>query len=95
MYSLGVLISFLLMGFLANTFLLASLHNYPGAVALDHLLKQHVSMQLALQDEELEQVLTQPIFVHIDTLAATSGVTRLETNTFGYSISYHISILLF
>lgn len=68
------------MAVLANTFLLASFHNYPGAKALDHLLRQHISMQLAIQDESLENILQQPIFVHLDTYTATSGVTRSLSN---------------
>jgi hypothetical protein len=60
---------------LSNIFLMASLHNYPGGVAIDRLIRQHIGLQLAISENE-DHLITRPIFVHIDTLAATSGVTR-------------------
>ncbi len=54
---------------------MASYHNYPGGSALDRLIEQHVGLQISLIDSNLS-LITRPIFIHIDVLAATSGVTR-------------------
>ena len=63
------------MMFLSNVFLSASIHNYPGAEALDRLLTQHINLRLLADEDELQHM-NKPLFVHIDTLAATTGVTR-------------------
>ncbi len=62
------------MALLANTLLGASYYNYPGGMALDRLITQHVQLRLA-GESDLHNI-DRPLFVHIDTLAATSGVSR-------------------
>lgn len=57
---------------LSNIFLMAAVHNYPGGEALEHFLHYHVRPELQFS----EKGISEPIFVHIDTLAATTGVTR-------------------
>jgi hypothetical protein len=73
--SFAVLMILALMGYLTNIFTQASYHNYPGAVALDRLVNQHIGLQLSLVASKKE-LITRPIFVHLDVLTVTTGVTR-------------------
>jgi hypothetical protein len=73
-HSFGIATSFIVMALIANTLLGASFYNYPGGMAVDRLLTQHVQLRFA-GEENLHNI-DRPLFVHIDTLSATSGVSR-------------------
>ena len=73
--------------FLLSTFLSASIHNYPGGAALERLIDHNLPSQLYGMQERVGDAVAsgkfsslkniiKPVFVHIDVLAATSGVTR-------------------
>jgi hypothetical protein len=76
---------------LANLFTLAAIHNYPGALAIDRLVQQHIGLQISLLDANIH-LIPRPIFVHMDVLTATSGVSRfLQTRLlFRKSLTYDI-----
>lgn len=86
--SLIVLGSFLGMFLLANCFLSASIHNYPGAHAIDRLITQHLPLELHHEIHNMaayqlpDGTATRPIFVHIDAGAAMKGVTRFLQQRF-------------
>ena len=60
---------------LTNLFLMAANQNYPGGAAIDRLIEQHIGLEIAMLDSNMN-LIERPIFIHIDVLAATSGVTR-------------------
>jgi hypothetical protein len=75
--SLVVIVGFVAMATIASGLLSASNRNYPGAEALDRLIKQHVPMDLVEHSTHLPLSPDfRPAFVHIDAAAAMSGVTR-------------------
>eukprot|EP00981_Chlorochromonas_danica_P004151 scaffold829_cov174-Ochromonas_danica.AAC.10 len=78
--SLGVILIMTIAMFLASIFLSSSAHNYPGGVAIDRLLNQHLPLQLADtlngSGSGSANRISQPIFIHIDVPAAMTGVTR-------------------
>lgn len=78
LFSLATCASLLLMLVLASTMLSAFHHNYPGAVAIDRLIQQHMPMHLADQTHLPTSTKFKPVFVHIDAAAAMTGITRYE-----------------
>lgn len=90
---LALLASWGLMLLCSHTFLLAAQHNYPGGEALEHFLHHFVRSEAAhhmhfdphrpaahADDHALPRL--EPTFVHIDNLAATTGVTRFLQERF-------------
>ena len=59
--------------------LTASMHNYPGADALERLLEQHMHVHLMEEQHSPDFPISEhfkPVFVHIDAASAMTGVTR-------------------
>ena len=72
-----VLLSLLGMTVITSSLLSASSRNYPGAEALDRLMRQHLPMDLAEHATHLPLSPSfRPAFVHIDAAAAMTGITR-------------------
>jgi len=81
--SLIVLLNLVAMMLLSSALLSASSRNYPGAEALDRLLKQHIPMDLAEHPTHLPLSDNfKPVFVHIDAAAAMTGITRFLQRRF-------------
>lgn len=65
----GVVLVVTLAMLLSSIFLSSSMHNYPGGMALERLLTQHIGAHSPM-------LLSETVFVHIDPAAAMTGVTR-------------------
>lgn len=69
-----MLLSWLAAVVLASLFLTSSMHNYPGGLAMERLLAQHVGVHVL--DEIHTWRRAKPLFVHISVPAAMTGVSR-------------------
>lgn len=70
---------------------MASKNNYPGALAVDRLVQQHIGMQVSMLDANFH-LIPRPIFVHLDVLTATSGVTRFLQTRLLFQKNLHYNL---